>query len=163
MRPKYEERYKGCLPVLNLKAAAGGFSEQQLVEFDEWVEVPVDFSLRNGMFVAQVIGRSMNPTIPDGAWCIFDSLRGARPRNGDVILVELHDVTDPEHGGRYTVKRFRHKTSIRPDGEWVSTVRLDPDNAEFQPIEVVHSDGDGPPMRVVGRLVHILETVAHEG
>lgn len=59
------------------------------------MEVETPRSLRSGMFVAKVVGNSMEPTIPDGAYCLF-----TRPvtgtRQGRTVLVELRDEVDPD-------------------------------------------------------------------
>ena len=53
------------MPLVPLKAAAGAFSDPQHVEDDNWEWVTVDAKrrLRPGMFVAQVVGKSMEPAI----------------------------------------------------------------------------------------------------
>lgn len=57
------------------------------------------------MFVAQVVGRSMEPRISDGGWCLFESpVEGGR--RGHVVLVQHRDIDDPETGGGYAVKRY---------------------------------------------------------
>ena len=67
------EGYITCVPLVPLKAAAGTFSNPQHIQDDEfeWVEVASRHRLRKGMFVAQVVGKSMEPAIADGAWCLF--------------------------------------------------------------------------------------------
>ena len=97
--------YQNCVPVLDLKAAAGGF-HAQAIETLEWVELPEEFRPREGLFVAQVLGESMNRRIPDGSWCLFSTDRGGS-REGKIVLVEHRLRDDPETGGRYTVKRYR--------------------------------------------------------
>ena len=61
--PPAEQRYVTCLPLVPLEAAAGAFSDVQHVEDDDfdWVTVESGHRLRRGMFVAQVIGKSMEP------------------------------------------------------------------------------------------------------
>ena len=73
VEPAPEKRYVTCVPLVPLKAAAGAFSDPQYIEDDglPWVEVASRHRLRKGMFVAQVVGKSMEPTIPDAAWCLF--------------------------------------------------------------------------------------------
>ena len=69
-----------CVPLVPLAAAAGTFGDPHAVPDQsewEWVEVETARSLRPGMFVAQVVGHSMEPAIPDGAYCLF-----ARPVTG---------------------------------------------------------------------------------
>jgi len=57
------------------------------------------------MFVAQVIGKSMEPAIFDGAYALFRApFDGSR--QGKAVLVQLRDSADPETGERYTVKRY---------------------------------------------------------
>lgn len=102
VRPLPAEMYVTCVPLVPLKAAAGAFSDQQRVEDDnwEWVAIDSQHRLRPGMFVAQVVGKSMEPTIPDGfllpirraRWrhtagkdCPRPNARLDRPRNGGAL------------------------------------------------------------------------------
>lgn len=107
VQPRPEERYVTCVPLVPLKAAAGAFSDPQHIEDDgwEWTAVDSKHRLHSGMFVAQVVGKSMEPVIPDGAYCLFAApVTGTR--QGKTVLVQLLDATDPETGERYTVKRY---------------------------------------------------------
>ena len=69
-------QYENCVPLYELKIAAGGFSDEQQVEDHEWVELPEEFRPRKGLFVAQVVGESMNRRIPNGSWCLFREDKG---------------------------------------------------------------------------------------
>lgn len=70
----------------------------------EWVAVDARHRLRAGMFVAQVVGKSMEPAIPDGAYCLFAApVEGSR--QGKTVLLQLHGQTDLEHE-RFTVKNY---------------------------------------------------------
>jgi phage repressor protein C with HTH and peptisase S24 domain len=73
VQPRPEERYATCVPLVPLKAAAGAFSDPQHVADDgfEWVAIESRRHLRPGMFVVQVVGKSMEPAIPDGSYCLF--------------------------------------------------------------------------------------------
>jgi len=55
VEPTSGARYKTCVPLVPLKAAAGAFGDPQHVEADgfEWVAVTSGHRLRPGMFVAQ--------------------------------------------------------------------------------------------------------------
>jgi len=132
--PAEEDKYRTCVPLLTLKAAAGAFGDPSTVEPDGWVEPSTRRRLRPGMFVAQVIGRSMEPRIPDGAWCLFQSpVEGAR--QGRIVLVQHRDIHDPETGGSYTVKRYESKKESDGTGGWHHTeIRLLPENPSFAPI-----------------------------
>ena len=105
------------------------------------------------MFVAQVVGRSMEPTIPDGAYCLFGApVTGTR--QGKTVLVQLRDAIDPETGERYTVKRYE-SAKVSVEGSWRHVkVTLKPNNPEFAPIEL--SDADEGQVQVVAELVEVL-------
>ncbi|MYA37105.1 MAG: hypothetical protein F4193_06910 [Candidatus Dadabacteria bacterium] len=154
--PKPEDCYVTCLPLVSLKAAAGGFSDPQFIEDGEfeWVAVDSRHRLRKGMFVAQVLGKSMEPAIPDSAWCLFRApVEGTRL--GKTVLVQLRDTTDPETGQSYTVKRY--KSSKVGYGElWRHEhITLEPVNPDFEPI--VLSSADEGDLQVIAELVEVLE------
>src|SRR5690606_18293917 len=110
-----DDRYVRCIPLVPLKVAAGAFGDPQHVFDDgfEWVEVHSGRPLRRGMFVAQVVGRSMEPEIADGSYCLFASpVTGSR--QGRTVLAQLRDTADPETGHRYTVKRYESEKA--PEG-----------------------------------------------
>ena len=132
------ERYKTHLPLYSLKAAAGGFSDGQDVEAEGWVRV--EGRLAEDMFVAQVVGKSMEPTIPDGAYCVFQRI-GAGSRKGKIVLAQHRQVDDPDTGGSYTVKEYRSDYVVEDD-ERRGTVTLRPHNPAFEPIELTVTDED---------------------
>ncbi|MCL2824718.1 MAG: S24 family peptidase, partial [Polyangiaceae bacterium] len=151
--PKAEERYKNCVPLVALQAAAGGWSDVQegIVELGDpevdWVVPETDARLEKGMFVAQVCGRSMEPLISDGAYCLFR--RVVLPSSPErAVLVRCAGMVDPETGGQFTVKRYREETGA--DGGKV--VVLWSVNAEFAPLVV--SEGDR--VCVIGEVVAVL-------
>lgn len=156
VEPAPEDRYVNCVPLVPLKVAAGGFSRQQLVDEEpafEWVEVGSRRALRPGMFVAQVIGRSMEPTIPDGAWCLFRGpVEGSR--QGKTVLVQLLDATDPETGQHYTVKRYRSEKAADGDAWRHETITLEPVNPEFDSIVLTGADEGG--LKVHAELLEVL-------
>jgi hypothetical protein len=158
VRPKPAERYGTCVPLVPLQVAAGWFSEPQdggEPSDWEWVSLEGSRRLRQGMFVAQVVGKSMEPQIPDGAYCLFSSpVEGSR--QGRTVLVQLLDREDPEHGGRFTLKRYVSEKSNADDGSWRHVkVTLEPNNnPEFKPIELT-TDDEGT-VKVVAELVEVL-------
>jgi phage repressor protein C with HTH and peptisase S24 domain len=128
------KRFRTHLPVHSLSAAAGGFSEFQEVRPLGWVPVSIGRSLNKDMFVAQVRGRSMEPTIHDGSYCVFQFERGGS-RNGKVVLVRSSHIEDPENGGEYTVKRYFSEKEHSDDGTWRhKKVTLVPDNRDIKEI-----------------------------
>ncbi len=150
-----EDRYVNCVPLVPLQVAAGAFSDPQRVDEDalDWITVPSDRPLRPGMFVAQVVGRSMEPGIPDGSYCLFRSpVEGAR--QGRTLLVQLRDATDPETGERYTVKRYRSEKTAAGEAWYHQTITLDPVNPDFDPIVLTGaSEGE---LQAIAELVEVL-------
>jgi SOS-response transcriptional repressor LexA len=155
VQPRPEDRYVICVPLVPLKAAAGTFSDPQHVEDDNWEWVAVDpkHRLRPGMFVAQVIGKSMEPAIPDGSYCLFRApVTGTR--QGKIVLVQLRDATDPDNGERYTVKRYLSEKVTAGDSWRHARITLKPINPDFQPIELTGAE-EGE-LQVVAELVEVL-------
>ena len=157
-----EDRYVTCVPFVPLRAAAGAFGDPQHIEDDgfEWVAVDSRHRLRPGMFVAQVVGRSMEPAVPDGAYGLFRApVEGTR--QGKTVLVQLHDAIDPETGGRYTLKRYESK-KVGDGDSWQHTeITLKPINPEFEPIVLTHAD-EGE-VAVVAELVEVVGAMPSEG
>jgi SOS-response transcriptional repressor LexA len=152
-----KDRYVKCVPLVPLKAAAGAFSGPQDVDDDDqtWVEVDSERRLRPGMFVAQVVGRSMEPGIADGSYCLFASpVTGSR--HGRTVLVQLRDATDPETGHRYTVTRYESEKA-RAGESWKHTrITLKPTNPAYAPI--VLEDVEEDAVKVIAELVEVLGT-----
>nr|MDQ3347662.1 S24 family peptidase [Acidobacteriota bacterium] len=151
------ERYQTCVPLVPLKAAAGWFSDPQNTNEPadwEWTALDSGRRLRPGMFVAQVVGKSMEPHIPDGSYCLFGSpVEGGR--QGKTVLVQLHDRSDPEHGGRYTVKKYFSEKASSDDGSWRHVkVELRPNNADFSAIELT-TDDEGS-LQVLAEVLQVL-------
>ena len=162
VEPAPEDRYVTCVPFVPLKAAAGGFSDPQHIEDDdfEWVEVASRYRLRIGMFVAQVLGKSMEPAIADGAWCLFRApVEGTR--QSKTVLVQLRDATDPETGQRYTVKRYKSEKAKKSDSWRHEKITLEPVNLDFEPI--VLTGADEGELQVIAELVEVLELKASIG
>jgi type I restriction enzyme R subunit len=153
--PAPTERYASCVPLVPLKAAAGAFGHPQHVpdEGFEWVAVETRHRLRPGMFVAQVVGKSMEPTIPDGAYCLFRS-PVAGTRKGKTVLVQLRDTIDSETSQRYTVKCYESKKATDGDSWQHTRITLKPINPAFDPM--VLSGVDEQQLQVVAELVEVI-------
>jgi len=159
VEPRPEERYVSCVPLVPLEAAAGAFGDPQHVEDDgfEWVAVDSRHRLRPGMFVALVVGKSMEPAIPHGSYCLF-AAPGDGTRQGKTVLVQLRDGADPETGQRYTVKRYESEKTHAGDSWRHATITLKPINPDFEPI--VLTGADKQDLRVVAELIEVLGTEA---
>ena len=149
-----KDRYVDCLPLVPLRAAAGAFGDPQHVEDDdlEWVRVDTRGRLSEGMFVAQVVGKSMEPAIPDGAYCLFRApVTGTR--QGKTVLVQLRDPIDPETGQRYTVKRYRSEKAALDESWRHARITLEPRNPDFDPI--ILEDMDESDIQVVAEIIDV--------
>jgi SOS-response transcriptional repressor LexA len=156
VQPRGNERYVSCVPFIPLKAAAGAFSDPQNVQGSDWdwVEIDTMRKLRKGMFVAQVVGKSMEPAIPDGSYCLF-ATPVAGTRQGRTVIVQLIDKTDPETGERYTIKRYQSEKVASEDGGWRHIkITLKPNNPDFQPIELTCEDEGS--VEVIAELLEVL-------
>lgn len=102
-----------------------------------------------GMFVAQVVGRSMEPTIPDGAYGLFRGV--ALPSSPErPVLVRHGGAADPETGGQYTVKLYREVKGKKGEKRIVLT----PANDEFEALTITASEAND--VRVIAELVEVL-------
>jgi SOS-response transcriptional repressor LexA len=125
------DRFRTHLPLYTLRAAAGKFGADEEVEEEDWVRAPENLRLTEGMFVVHVVGRSMEPRIPDGSLNIFRSpVVGSR--QGKLVLVELLGVHE-----KFTVKRYTSRKVSTGEDEWEhQSIRLEPLNPEFEPIDL---------------------------
>ena len=128
------EAYRTLLPVYSLRAAAGYFGAGMAVEPEGWIDASGIGRLDKEMFVARVVGRSMEPLIRDAEFCVFRA-KPPGSRQGKVVLVQYRGPSDPETGGAFTVKRYRSKKLVQEDGTWQhEEITLEPVNREFLPI-----------------------------
>jgi phage repressor protein C with HTH and peptisase S24 domain len=138
------------LPLYSLKAAATKFGEEREVESEGWVKAPPRLRLTADMFVARVVGRSMEPRIPDGSLCVFrKGVVGSR--QGKLVLVERFGAT--ETSARYTIKKYTSQKRQREEGEWEhASVRLEPLNKEFEGFELREGEA-----QVIAEFIQVLE------
>ena len=157
--PKHVKPYINAVPLIDLKLAAGLFSEVQSVDMDsaDWVELPDIFRPQPGMFIAQVVGESMNRRIPNGSWCLFRA-NPKGTRTGKVVVAQHRSISDPETGGSYTVKVYSSEKSQAEDGGWRHTrVELSPDSLDtsFKPLVFGPEASDS--VKIVAELLSVLE------
>jgi hypothetical protein len=147
------------LPYYSLAIAAGGFKQGYEPDPEGWVNVrKLGYTSRlgPGLFVSQVVGKSMEPTIRDAAYCVFRTgVSGTRQNR--ILLVQKRDFTDPETGGGYTVKRYESTKTTTEEGWKHERIRLIPDNPDrvtFPVLEFTPEDeGD---LQVIAEFVQML-------
>ena len=134
LRRLYRENINsvGAVPIRQLRAAAGSVSpEDEISEVpEESIDPPTGIRVIPGMFAATVIGRSMEPLIPDGSLCLFKP-HGGGSRNGQKLLIEKIGSFDST--SQFTVKVYRSEKIIHEDGTWEhGRIRMIPLNPEFE-------------------------------
>ncbi len=150
--------YENAVPVFDLKVAAGYFaeSESSAPQDVEWAELPDAFRIQQGLFIAQVVGESMNKRIPSGSWCLFRA-NPVGSRNGKIVLVQNRGIADPEHGGSYTLKRYRSEKADADDGTWHHTrIELVPESTDSRFKSIIFDQEKNGELKVVAEFVAVL-------
>ncbi|MBC7391183.1 MAG: DUF2075 domain-containing protein [Opitutaceae bacterium] len=141
--------YVNAIPLVDISAAAGSFSDLQIHEMVEWIEPPFNVAAKKGMFVCKVVGESMNKKIPNGSYCLFRQDEGGS-RNGKIVLVEFTRLQDPDTGSRYTVKEYHSKKTVTEEGWKHESIILKPLSYEEGFEEIVVVGGEDLSFRIVG-------------
>jgi phage repressor protein C with HTH and peptisase S24 domain len=146
-------RFVTHLPLYSLRAAATRFGEDAEVEETDWLPAPEGLRLTEGMFAARVVGRSMEPLIPDGSLCIFRApVVGSR--SGKRLLIEERGAT--RSGASFTVKRYTSRKAVSGD-EWRhEAIRLEPLNPEFDAFDLTPEEFESR-YRVIAEFVQTME------
>jgi phage repressor protein C with HTH and peptisase S24 domain len=132
------ERFRTHVPLYSLRAAAGKLGEEMQSAEEDWVRAPEGMRLDTGIFAARVVGRSMEPRIPDGSLNLF-RLNPVGSRQGRILLVERFGITDET--ARFTVKRYTSRKVYSAEDEWRhERIRLEPLNPEFEAWDVEPQD-----------------------
>lgn len=136
--PVEVQPFRTHLPLYSLRAAAGDLGEDMQSLVEDWVPAPGGVRLSGDLFVAHVVGRSMEPRIPDGSLNLF-RLHPQGSRQGKIVLVKRRGVLDETD--RYTVKRYTSAKRQTSEDEWVhEQITLHPLNPEYQPWDVEAQD-----------------------
>ncbi len=139
------------VPVLSLGIAAGYLRAPASVEVLGWAELPGRrVASPRGTFVAQVVGDSMQPRIPRGAWCVFGPVASGSIV-GRVVLVEHRGLVDADTGGSFAVKQIGDVTSLRSG---VRRVTLEPANRRYRATIIDVTEDDD--LRAVAELIDVL-------
>jgi phage repressor protein C with HTH and peptisase S24 domain len=151
-------QYETHLPYYALRAAATKFGEDLEVSESEieWVRAPRGLRLSRDLFVVEVVGRSMEPLIPDGSLVIFRKIAPGS-RKGKRLLIEEMGASDSS--ARYSVKRYTsfYKKEAGDD-EWAhSRIRLEPLNPEFPAFDLDAEEFESK-YKVIGEFVQVLSS-----
>jgi hypothetical protein len=141
------------LPLYSLRAAATRFGEDAEAEEIDWLRAPEGLRLTKGMFIAQVVGKSMEPLIADGSFCIF---RGpvVGSRQGKRLLIQ--EIKAAGSSGAFTVKRYTSRKQEKSEDEWQhESIRLEPLSPDFESFELA-PDVFESRYRVIAEFVQVL-------
>lgn len=148
----YPEYQPDCIPLYSLRAACGAFVEGETPEEEGWVDAtghgftpdPKRF------FVVRAKGKSMEPRIKDGSFCVFEKYNGGS-REGEIVLTEIKG-TDSDYDCGFTIKKY-HSEKIKTDEGWEhSTIILQSLNPDCPNIELE----EGERYRTFGTLKCVL-------
>jgi SOS-response transcriptional repressor LexA len=143
-------QFRTHVPLYSLRAAAGSLGEEMPSAREDWLRAPEGMLLDPRVFAAHVVGRSMEPRIPDGSINLF-RFNPVGSRQGKIVLIERFGVTD--ESARYTVKRYTSKKVETAEDEWHhERIRLEPLNPEFEAWDVEPQD-----FAVVAEWLRVLE------
>ncbi len=149
------EPFQNSIPLYDIKAAAGDFTDLQINEETKWIELMKPFKYSEDYFVCKVIGESMNKKIPNDSWCLFKKDSGGS-RNGKIVLVHQHNIQDADFGKGFTVKSYESKKNVNQD-EWhheIITLKPLSFNTEYK--DLVLNEDELTDFKVIGVFVEVL-------
>jgi phage repressor protein C with HTH and peptisase S24 domain len=142
------------VPLYSLRAAATKFGEDMEVEGEGWVLAPERLKLDRHMFAARVIGRSMEPLIPDGSLCLFHGTVVGSRQNKRLLIQR---IGSSDTSAEFTVKKYTSKKAPAGEDEWRHvSIHLAPLNPEFEAMEFGPED-EHRRFRVIAEFVQVLE------
>jgi DUF2075 family protein/DNA replication protein DnaC len=149
--------YVNAVPIYDIYAAAGDFSELQITEETfQWIELPMNISVREGYFVCQIIGESMNKKIENGSWCLFKKDSGGS-RNGKIVLVEHYNIQDSDFGAGYTIKSYHSEKIITAESWTHKAIVLKPLSYDNKYENIILREEEINELKVIGEFVTTLE------
>lgn len=156
LRTEEVKPYVNSIPLVDISAAAGNFSDLQSHAELTWSEPPFNISAKKGYFICKVVGESMNKRIPNGSYCLFKQDEGGS-RNGKIVLVESTSINDAEFGSGYTVKEYHSVKNITDQGWKHESIILKPLSSMEKYEDIVLSEDGLLNFKVVGIFDRVIE------
>lgn len=147
--------YVNSVPIFNIYAAAGDFSDLQIqseYENYEWVELPINISVRKDYFVCQIIGESMNKKIENGSWCLFKKYSGGT-REGKIVLAQHYNIQDSDFGAGYTIKEYHSEKNISENSWSHKSIVLKPLSFDSSFYPIVLKDEELTDLKIIGEFI----------
>ena len=149
LQPKSTLADSPGVPIFDLRARAGAPVGLAVPEIVGYATPPRERRLHSeGLFIGRILGNSMEPLVPSGAWCLFrQAATGLRLRS--VVLLALDTAAD---ASSYILKQVG-ALELLVEGR--IRVRLDSTNRTVSAIMCeVRDESD---LHVVGELVEVLK------
>lgn len=141
--------YVNSVPLVDIHAAAGNFSDLQIHSDFEWIELPFTVTVKEGYFVCKVVGESMNKRIPNGSHCLFKTDSGGS-REGQIVLIKSTGIQDADFGSGYTVKEYRSKKNFKNDQWSHKSITLKPLSYDSKYCDIELSEDELSILKVIG-------------
>lgn len=141
--------FPGSVPLYSLRAAAGRFGLDVDVEPEGWVPAPEGVRGSPELFAVHILGRSMEPDVPDGSVAVFRRAP-AGSRQGKRVLVWRRAAS--AGGGEFTLKVYHSVKRLTEDGWEHTTIQLIPLNPDYPALELK----EDTEYRIIGELVAVL-------
>lgn len=152
-----EEKYISLFPVYTVRAACGYFGDMEPVSMLGWMRVPWNTRKDRNKFIVQAVGRSMEPRIHDGDYCLFERYTGGS-REGKIVLAEHHGEVDADYEGAYSIKVYHSKKTYDEFGDWQhESITLSPLNRDYEPISIDAEDADS--FRIVAEFIDTIDAL----
>ncbi|MFN3429388.1 MAG: LexA family protein, partial [Candidatus Sericytochromatia bacterium] len=137
------------LPFYDLPVAAGRWPAPWIpdLDSDHWIDASELNKLHPQWFAVRVMGKSMEPRIPDGAIAVFQRVQDVP--QGKVVLAGLAEDGDPDGAAAWVVKRLVVQAHAHGGVEY----RLRSENRDFEDIPIGPEAGR---LRVQGVLKHVI-------
>lgn len=147
--------YVNAIPLVDISAAAGNFSDLQTHSELIWIEPPFNIAVKKGYFVCKVVGESMNKIIPNGSYCLFKQDEGGS-RNGKIVLVESTDIRDSDFGSGYTVKEYQSNKIVIEDNWRHDSIVLKPFSTNVDYSDIILTEDELINFKVLGIFDRVL-------
>jgi len=152
---KHVKPFVNCIPLFNIEAAAGKFSDLQINSVVEWIELSGPFKYSKDYFVCKAVGESMNKRIPNNSWCLFKKDDGGT-RVGKIVLVNQRDIQDPDYAAGYTIKMYDSEKELTDDRLYHKSIILKPLSTDPNYKNIVLTDDQSAIFKVEGIFVKVL-------
>ena len=149
-------QYQNCIPLYDIKVAAGDFSDLQNNIEPKWIELSKPFKYSKDYFVCQVVGESMNKIIPHNSWCLFKKYYGGS-RTGKIVLAHQENIQDADFGKGFTVKLYESE-KVFTDENWShNSIILKPQSYDTDFKNLILNEDDLTGFKIEGIFVEILK------